>query len=158
MCGFLTWLDIINDFCPSYMFTGSMHHMHYPCWHIFTGCIPNTLLEGMCSHTCSPCTDIPPYFSWYEHIQAHLTSSLTPSPPLCVQRVCTIIDISPCPEKTSTPLNCSEGLWILDSIPSLNLIYLHTIASESSVAQTIPWFILTLYLCSLYVDVSSSFW
>jgi len=29
-----------NEFCPSSMFTGGMHHLQHSCLHRFTGCIP----------------------------------------------------------------------------------------------------------------------
>jgi len=46
-----------TEFCPSYVFPEGMHHMQHFCLHRFTGYIPNTLLGGMNSHACSPCTD-----------------------------------------------------------------------------------------------------
>ena len=43
-----------NEFCPSYMLTGGMHHMHHSCLHIFNGYIPrNTFRRYEQSHMLS---------------------------------------------------------------------------------------------------------
>ena len=40
------------------------------------GTFPITLSGGMSSHTCSPCADRPPYYSWYEQILAQFDFSI----------------------------------------------------------------------------------
>ena len=75
-----------NDFSTPYLFTGGMHHMRHPCFHIFTGYITNTLLACKCSYTCSPCTDGPACSSWYEHILAQFNFSIDTIPTtLCAE-------------------------------------------------------------------------
>ena len=78
MCGFLTWPEIIQSIWPILCVHRRYASPSFPIYSL--DAFPNTLLGGLLRHKYSPCTDRPPYFSWYEQISAHLTVPLTSSP------------------------------------------------------------------------------
>ena len=161
MCGFLTWPEIIQSIWPILCVHRRYASPSFPIY--LLDAFPNTLLGGMCSHTCSPCTDRPPYFSWYDQILAHLTVPLTSSPPLCVQKVCTIVELVSCSEKALLPWTVQQVCgYMIYSITESHL-FMHSQTSSKWVYHCTnnSSFILTFYnaVCMLMCQmVSHSNW